>query len=299
MTLYYEYKPYAKTECSYRLETGQSAFELRVAKLPESGGQPDASSKREWQGQKRKKADLQENYQLIRVTICESFPNYAPARSLKGLITRIKKRFLCYRLRKLRGRMQSALRAEIAPLLDGYSDNYIVRGERLPVEDFGMLLPLPEFDAFDNPKWVRRLLAHAVYADFVVLGDVPCLQQILCELAPRMKTLLWIAPDWTAREQMEDFVEDFYQEYGLAINLHFLLEDVTYARIRIPDRHYREPLNVLDFTGDKYLPTFTPPEGSVWLDFFSVSEKEKRVEARRLKVEYVSLRKLWRGGRGR
>ena len=276
MTLCYEYKPREKAECSYRLEAGQQS----------------ALSTRKWQGQKRKKVDLQENYQLVRVTICESFPNYVPARSLRGLPTRIKKRFLRYRLRKLRGRMQSALRTEIAPLLDGYSDNYILHGERLPAEDFGDLLPLPEFDAFDDPKWIRRLLIYAVYADFVVLGDVPCLQQILRELAPRMKTLLWIAPDWVAREQMEEFVEDFYQEYGLAINLHFLLEDVTYARIRIPDKHYRGPLNVLDFTGGKYLPTFSPPEGSVWLDFFSLSEKERRVEARRLKVEYVSLRKL-------
>lgn len=239
-----------------------------------------------------------QDYQLIRVTIRETAPglaeNLGPRHLIAAIPARLRNRRLGRRLQQCRVRLQPALRAELAPLLDDHGDNYIVYGDNLPGEWSSALLSLPEFDAYENPKWIRRLLSHAVHADFIVLGNVPCLHALLCELAPRMKTLFWVAPDLTAQEQIEDFVEDFYQEYGLAINLRFLPDGGTYAQVRIPDKQFRSPVNVLDFTGEKYLPSFCPPEGSVWLDFASLPEKERRVEARRLKATYISLRKQWR-----
>lgn len=231
------------------------------------------------------------DYQLIRITVCESFPG--DAKGDKSLLATIKKRLYIRKMEKHRALMQTALREELAPLLDEYGDNCIVYGDDL--SQSRNLIPLPEFDAYRNPKWIRRLLVHAVQDDFIVLGDAPCLYEILRGLAPRMKTLLWIAPDLTAQEQTEDFAEDFYQEYGLAIDLRFLPDGGTYSRTKILDRNYRSPVNVLDFTGDKYVPDFNPPAGSVWLDFDSLPEKERRIESRRLKVTYISLQKEWRG----
>ncbi len=249
-----------------------------------------------------------QDYQLIRVTIRETLPKFSEGpgerrrtsgagHPFRTLLTQLRSRRSNRILEQVRAGMQSALYAELAPLLDDRGDNYIVYADNLPSESFAGLLPLPEFDDYGRPKWIRRLLTYAVHADFIVLGDAPCLHEMLCELAPRIKTLLWIAPDLTAQEQMEDFAEDYYQEYGLAINLRFLPHDSTYGQVRIPDRQFRAPVNILDFTGGKYLPDFCPPEGSVWLDFASLTEKERRIEARRLKVCYVSLQKLWRKSR--
>lgn len=245
----------------------------------------------------------QRDYQLIRITVSET--SAKDAGKGQSPFAYIRRRFFKRRLERCRAEMQLVLRTELAPLLDEYGDNYIafenglsagsLSADRQSAEDFRTLLPLPEFDAYRNPKWIRRLLSHAVYADFIVLGDVPCLYEILRGLAPRMKSLLWIAPDLTAKEQTEDFVEDFYQEYGLAIDLRFLPDGSTYSRTVIPDKHFRGPVNVLDFTGDKYVPNFSPPADSVWLDFDSLPEKERRIESRRLKAVYISLQKQWRG----
>lgn len=238
-----------------------------------------------------------QDYRLIRVTICGPLPETAGKRERgpgEGFWRGGNVRRSDRSRKRCRAELQAALCGELAPLLDDYGDNYLVFGDNLPPKQFGGLLPLPEFDAYDNPKWIRRLLVHAVHPDFIVLGDIPCLQALLCELAPRMKTLCWLAPDLTAREQMEDFAEDFYQEYGLAINLQFVPDGNTYGRMCIPAQQFRTPVNVLDFTGEKYLPAFCPPEGSVWLDFASLPEKERRIEARRLKVSYLSLQKQWR-----
>lgn len=233
----------------------------------------------------------QRDYQLIRITICESMPGDIEGH--RSPLAAIKRRFYDHRMEKCRTRMKPALKEELAPLLDEYGDNYIVYGDDLSRErDF---IPLPQFDAYRSPKWIRRLLAHAVHDDFVVLGDASCLYEILRGLAPRMRTLLWIAPDLTAQEQTEDFAEDFYQEYGLAIDLRFLPDGGSYSRMKIPDGHFHKAVNVLDFTGGKYVPDFRPPKGSVWLDFDSLPEKERRIESRRLKAEYVSLQKDWRG----
>ncbi len=227
-----------------------------------------------------------QDYQLIRVVLSETLPEGGRGPLIRLLGGKL--------LKGYRRKVQDALRSELAPLLDEFGDNYLSYGERLPIEEFSTLLPLPEFDAFENPKWIRRLLEYARHDDFIVLGDVPCLHAILCELAPRMRSLLWIAPDWAAHEQIEDFVEDFYQEYGLAINLQFVPQDSTYARVRIPDRPFHTPVNVLDFTRDKYLPGFELPRGSLWLDFFSHPGKEQRMESRQTTVRYLSLQKLWK-----
>lgn len=239
------------------------------------------------------------DYQLIRILLRE--PVWAPAKRRRGIgklsrfLEGIRQRLWERRQKRERAELKVRLLEELAPLLDGYGDNALVYEDNVPEESWvRSLLPLPEFDGYFRREWLQRLLPQAVHPHFVVLGNADCLQELLCELAPRMKSVLWIAPDLSYQDQLEEFAEEFFLEYGLAINLHFLPENGTYAQMRIPDDRYREPVNVLDFTGEKYIPCFDPPGGSLWLDMASVGEKERRIEARRLKVRYDSLRKQWR-----
>ncbi len=235
----------------------------------------------------------------MRISVCETVPARKPAAGKFSMLRCLYER----RHRRLHANMEKKLcveiKIELAELLDEMGDSFLLYEDALPQNSWVRgLLPLPEFDAYLQPKWIRKLLPSAVHDHFVVLGSVPCLKELLCELAPRMKSLLWVAPDLTYQEMLEDFAEDFYQEYGLAINLHFLPVGGTYGQVRIQDNRYSEPVNILDFTEEKYLPVFSPPAGSVWLDMASVYEKERRIEARRLQVRYVSLKKLWEGQPG-
>lgn len=250
-----------------------------------------------------------QDYRLIRVSVSENLTassrcgfgiNFPPLEPLLRLWRRMSSRAqACLRRRRQkreRTKLGEQLREELAPLLDERDDNMLVYAEGVP-EDCWVrtLLPLPEFDRYLDKKWLQELLPYARHAHFIVLGNASCVQELLCGLAPRMKSLLWVAPDLTYGEQLEEFAEDFFQEYGLAIDLHFLPDNGTYGQIRIREERYSEPVNVLDFTGQKYIPLFHPPAGSIWLDMAAVREKELRIESRRLRCTYFSLRKIWRG----
>lgn len=244
-----------------------------------------------------------QDYQLIRLIVQEFVKEYPQSKRKKfplQILLRFVQRFLERRQSRLRANMEKKLRIELEEelrsLLDQMGDNFLFYEEELPRECWVRgILPLQEFEDYLQPKWVRKLLPFARNHHFVILGSVPCLQQLLCEMAPRMKSLLWIAPDLTYQEQLEDFAEDFYQEYGLAMTLHFLPVGGTYGQMRISDHRYSEPVNVLDFSDGRHVPVFNPPAGSVWLDMASVQEKERRIKARRLQVTYISLKKMWRG----
>lgn len=221
------------------------------------------------------------DYQLIRVDIYE--------------LIRACSSPICLKMYERRRRREQAvlaeqLKEELAPLLDKWGENACIYDSLISPELWVYrLLPLPEFEAYLEEKWVRRLLLYAKWDHFLVLGTAPCLHRILCELAPRMKSLMWVLPDYTYQEQAENFAEDFYQEYGLAINLHFLPEGSTFGHLRISAEHLREPVNILDLTGEKYVPYCHPAEGSVWLDASAMPDKEKRIQSHGLKVCYYSL----------
>lgn len=239
---------------------------------------------------------------MIRLTVREFVKEYPQSKRKKfppGILLRFVQRLLERRQSRRHENMEKKLgielEEELHSLLDQMGDNFLFYEEEPPRECWVRgILPLQEFDDYLQPKWVRKLLPFARNHHFVILGSVPCLQQLLCELAPRMKSLLWIAPDLTYQEQLEDFAEDFYQEYGLAMTLHFLPVGGTFGQMRIPDHRYCEPVNVLDFSDGRHVPVFNPPAGSVWLDMASVYEKERRIKARRLQVTYISLKKMWR-----
>ncbi len=190
--------------------------------------------------------------------------------------------------------LRAGFRSELASLLDERDDNYCVADKNLEGRNWRELVPLPEFEGYLERRWVERLLPYAAYPRFVVLGTVPYLPELLCKLAPRMKSLLWLLPDHSYAKMLEDFSEDFYQEYGLAIDMRFLGINESYGQLRLGGKNCGGPLNILDFTEDQRIPIFTPEPGSVWLDMASVEEKERRIEARQLGAAYFSLKNEWK-----
>lgn len=147
------------------------------------------------------------------------------------------------------------------------------------------------FRSYAQQFWVEQLLPQAVQPYFIILGKAPCLFNVIEKCANRMKSLRWILPETDCDEELLDFVEDFCTEYGLAIMLEPLQGMAELKRLRLV---CPQPVNVLDFTGEAYMAVSDIPKGSVWLDMFSVEEKQRRIIARGTGITYVSLKEKWK-----
>lgn len=150
---------------------------------------------------------------------------------------------------------------------------------------------LPEFDGYGEPRWVEHLMRHAMLPHFVVLGYHPELPRLLCLYADRMKSLKWILPQRFYSEQIQEFLEDFYEEYGLAAAVQVLPDGESYKKARIA---CREPSNILDFSGEVQIPAGNISRESIWLDMNSLEEKCRRMEIRNTGIYYFSLKKEWK-----
>lgn len=232
-----------------------------------------------------------QDYQLVQVEVYK--PIWAVGSDVKSL-------FPWARIRQRREQLQREkvildFQRQLAGLLDERDDNFLVcMGRASQGSDARRLVPLPLFDKYLERQWAQRLLPYGICHHFIILGTAPYLPQMLGRMAPRMKSLLWILPDHSHARMLEDFTEDFYQEYGLAINLRYLPINESYGQFRMEGDLGKEPLNVWDFTGDRHVPNIIPAPGSIWLDMASMEEKEKRVAVRMPGVTYLSLKKQWR-----
>ncbi len=255
------------------------------------------------------------DFQVLHLTVCER--RYEAENLLQRLrsgnalqcLADCFPRLRARRIRKERELLADQIRACLDPLLDRWGENACIYAQHLQgktgsdktgiaQEEGGVWLPqalgnaIPEFQAYQEFRWIDRLLPYAGQEHFLALGTVGCIGQVLERLAPRMKSLLWIVPDYTYKAQVETVAERLYEEFGLAVDLRFLPEGAVFSRVRISGKYLTEPLNLLDFTGEKYVPPLTLAPGSVWLDLGAVEEKEKRIKGRRMPVAYVSLRTI-------
>ena len=255
------------------------------------------------------------DFQVLHLTVCERRYEaenlWQRLRSGNALqcLTDWFPRLQARRIRRERELLADQIRACLDPLLDRWGENACIYAQRLQgktgsgktgmaQEEGGAWLSqaigneIPEFQAYQEFRWIDRLLPYAGQEHFLALGTVGCIGQVLERLAPRMKSLLWIVPDYTYKAQVETVAERLYEEFGLAVDLRFLPEGAVFSRVRISGKYLTEPLNLLDFTGEKYAPPLTLAQGSIWLDLGAVEEKEKRIKGRRMPVEYVSLRTI-------
>ncbi len=248
-----------------------------------------------------------QDYRVIKLLVQEQVPiivdrqncskNFVRrfGRSVVALGQRMKYRYELRMQDRARKLMVEGLRQELAAMLEDTDDVQLCYDEAVGRDLWvRRLLPFREFEDYLQKEWVYRLLPEATNHHFVVFGKVSCVEEVFWKLAPHMKSLLWVVPDRTAEEEIEDFAEEFYQETGLAIRLQFLPANTSYGQLTIGNSSVREPVNILDFTGGKHIPRFEPPKGSVWLDVASDGDKERRICARGLPCKLISLRKQWK-----
>lgn len=149
----------------------------------------------------------------------------------------------------------------------------------------------PEFDDFLQIQWVEPLLKKAEHHHFVVLGTAGCVPFAIRHCAQRMKSLRWLLREEDYSQELQDFVEDFYGEYGLAAAVQTLEGEKVFARLLLETR---EPVCVLDFTGEPRIPANGLARGSIWLDFCSVEEKARRILEREEGIRYISMKEIWK-----
>lgn len=227
-----------------------------------------------------------DSFLALRVTVQEPVwePQSLPARMAAAWFARIGSS----RLQKRHQAISRQIRQELDPLLDEWGENACIYDGTCP-----WILPavgLPAFDGYRDFRWIRRLLPYATNEHFLVLGTVPCIGQIFETIAPRTKSLMWVVPDYTYRAQAESIARMLSEEYGLVVDLRFLPEGTVFSRVRIHGKYLTEPMNILDLTGEKYVPFLTPEQGSVWIDAGALEEKARRIRGRGLAVQYISLR---------
>lgn len=149
---------------------------------------------------------------------------------------------------------------------------------------------IPEFQDYKKMRWLRPLLEYVRHSDFILLGAADCIPAILQRLARQMKSLQWYLREEDLNEEVQGWVEDFYEEYGLAITLRKLPEGNEFRKLKLKSG---VPVCVMDFTDEEKLFAGSLAEGSIWLDFASVDEKFRRIAKQSPEVSYMSLKKYW------
>lgn len=150
---------------------------------------------------------------------------------------------------------------------------------------------IPEFHAYLQPRWVEPLLENAMLHHFVVLGYAESTSGIILRCTRRMKSLRWILKEQDYTEALQDFVDDFYGDYGLAVTMQPLEGERAFARLLLVSK---APVCVLDFTGESHISPGGVAKGSIWIDFQSVEEKARRVLERQEGISYFSLKEIWK-----
>lgn len=170
------------------------------------------------------------------------------------------------------------------------------RRERVLADLWRRHLDMEEFQDYTRRFWVERLMSHVGQCHYVILGTASCIYEVIEEHADRMRSLRWMLLEADCGQELLDFVEDFYTEYGLAIEMQTFQSAETFRRVRSV---CRQPSNIIDFTGDACLFAAEAAEGSVWLDMQSSEEKRYRLQGRKSGVEYISLKEEWKRAKRR
>lgn len=168
----------------------------------------------------------------------------------------------------------------------------MLAGEGLLARLWKNCWPAPEFVDYKAYRWVEFLLPYAAHADFVLLGTAPCVPETVKACARGMRSLRWILREKDCGEEVQDFVEEFYEEYGLAIIVQTVAGRNGFRSLCL---EAAKPVSVLDFTDEVKFFWGGLASGSVWLDFASLEEKGKRMERLAPGISYFSMKKLWGG----
>uniref|UniRef100_UPI0040576BE6 hypothetical protein n=1 Tax=Acetatifactor sp. TaxID=1872090 RepID=UPI0040576BE6 len=162
--------------------------------------------------------------------------------------------------------------------------------EKINPDVWGQYWVIPEFENYHESLWVEKLIPHTIPGNYMILGDADCIPRLLCENVGRMRSVKWYLPGEQYTEAIREFLDDYYEEFGLAVEVRLVEE--RWSRVHLTSV---TPANILDFTGEEKLWAIDLPAGSIWLDMDSLEGKNRRIEVRNPEICYFSLKKLWKG----
>lgn len=148
-----------------------------------------------------------------------------------------------------------------------------------------------QFMDYREEKWVDYLMCHGTWAHYVILGNAPCLLEVLPKYAKGMKSLRLFLTEREFDEELELLLELLFEEYGLAADIQFLEENTGYRKL---PAFGGLPCNVLDFSKEEKVSYQSAVPDSIWIDFDAMEEKRRRFENRGARVCYFSLAKEWK-----
>lgn len=181
------------------------------------------------------------------------------------------------------------VRAALSPVNE--SENGSANGSGWLPELWRRYWHFPEFEEYQSPRWMKPLLAYAEGCHFVALGMAAGATAVVSACAAHMKSLRWILRAGEADQDFLDFLDDFYEENGLAVAVQTLEGQKVYARLLLETA---QPVCVLDFTQEPVIPATGLAGGSVWIDFGSLEKKGRRIAAYRPDISYRSLKESWK-----
>ena len=150
---------------------------------------------------------------------------------------------------------------------------------------------VPEYTDFRNGKWIDRLMTHALHSHFIVLGVGDCIPAILYAHSRQLKSVRWILREEEFDGTIQNFLDSFYEETGIAIEIRLLDRTQPWWRVCLVGA---AAADVLDFSGEGRVSACGLAAGSVWLDMDSKEGMERRMEAGSPQVFYFSMKKEWK-----
>ena len=190
---------------------------------------------------------------------------------------------------------EQILREQLRELTEDPDHTYIVCREPLSFY-YGR-----EFREYRQQNWVEHLLrygedavGHPLWPDVIVLGKNPFLSYVLLRYVAALRSVKWYLTDREYREEEEELTWELEDEYGLIPEIRLLPEASDYDGMRLKAA---APCLVLDFSDSDKVYGGGLAAGSVWLDFPSSEEKERRVTSGCPQIRYFSMKKEWKDPR--
>lgn len=168
---------------------------------------------------------------------------------------------------------------------------FLTEENTLTGEIWGRFVDWPLFRDYTAFRWMRILLTEVCESEIILLGFAEDIPPLLEYCARGMRELRWYLAQKDRTAEAEEMAEDFYLEYGLAASVRILEGSHPFRKLRLTSR---QPVCVLDFTEEEKIFPEQLAAGSLWIDFFSIEEKEERIRRFAPEVRYVSLKKSWR-----
>lgn len=193
---------------------------------------------------------------------------------------------LLEQLRQQRKLEEAQIRQQfVQKLLEDRDHSYFVTEE--PVS----FLEGWSFREYLEETWVLHMMKYAALNHFVILGKADCIPGLLLRYVRSMKSLRWYLAERQFQEAESDLVEDIYEEYGLAVEVHLLEEEKDFRKLRLT---CRLPAVVIDFCEEERISVVDVAKGSIWLDMGACETKRHRLEDRNTQIAYFSLKKEWK-----